>query len=133
MLATLSPRCSPAVKNQSRVPPRDSVAVASLCHAEPRYASLSLQDSVPQRIVTYHNGAETRPNVVHAFCSRSVTLLLRCSHVVLRCITLSLNSGELRQGISHTNTSRVCVCRHKRFIKDPTALLIYQFVFHRQW
>ena len=48
----------------------------------------AMQHSVPQRIVTYHNVTERQHKVVHAFCSRSVTFLLRCSHVVLCCTTL---------------------------------------------
>ena len=97
--ATLSPRVSHAVASfLSRCEEQSQVWIACATlqrrcrHVVQRCALLCLtaatQHSVPQRIVTYHSVAKTQHNVVHAFCSRFVTCLLRCSHVVLLCTTL---------------------------------------------
>ena len=92
VLATFSPRCIPAVNikvGYASLPPRYGFAVATLCHVMPRCISLCIaiaaatQHSVLQRIVTYRNVGKTQHNVVHEFCSQSVTCLLRCSHVVV--------------------------------------------------
>ena len=90
VLATLARRCSPDVKIKVGL----CHAAATLqrrCRIVPRCASLCLsaatQHGVPERIVTYNNVAETQHNVVHEFCSRSVTFLLHCRYVVPRCST----------------------------------------------